>query len=86
MASLKISYEELANKLKGCPQIGSLWRHYKGGRYMVMANAILESTQEPAVVYRKIDTAVSFTRPLAEWQENVDNNGFTQPRFTQFGD
>lgn len=83
----KLPYEGLermiAEAKKAVPP-GSRWRHYKGGRYEVSGFAITEATQEVAVIYTPLEhPAVSFSRPLSVWQETVEWNGQTLPRFKQ---
>jgi hypothetical protein len=82
----KIPYEQLLdmvasarNKVKP----GSLWQHYRGGQFVVSDIAVMESGNEPAVVYSAAEQPqISFIRPLSEWSENVDWNGQTHQRFT----
>lgn len=35
-------------------EIGEIYEHYKGGRYMIVARAVMESTKEVVVVYRSL--------------------------------
>lgn len=81
----KRSYEELADLLtKARMQVvpGSKWQHYKGGQYTIVELAILEETQEVVVLYRPLrHLDVPFVRPLAVWQETVEWQGKTVPRF-----
>ena len=67
------------------------YRHYKGGFYMVIANGYLESTGEPAVIYKSHDTGKIWVRSLANWSETVevcDANGIYSevPRFAYLGE
>ncbi len=70
----------------GPPVIGSvspgqIWQHWKGSTYKVIAIALLESTKEPHVVYRRVDMVNEHTlvvrdeamwlRPVAEWFDLV---------------
>lgn len=60
----------------------SLWQHYKGARYMIVGLGTYESTMEPVVIYRSLDTAKVWVRPLKEWEEEVYNaKGQRVPRF-----
>lgn len=56
------------------PAVGSLWRHYKGGLYTVVAIAKLESnpTAGDQVVYSSVETKETWVRPLSEWHELLD--------------
>jgi hypothetical protein len=46
---------------------GSVWRHRKGGVYVVLAVATREADRQPDVVYRCARTAVIYTRPAVEF-------------------
>jgi hypothetical protein len=65
------------------PVPGSVWKHSKGGQYIVLTCALVESDLSPVVVYRKYPLAdesfshhypIAWTRPLTE---------FLDGRFTQ---
>jgi hypothetical protein len=63
--------------LSGAPEPGSVWRHYRGTLYLVLATALDEATLEPVVCYRQqvsfkatADEAV-WTRKLASWNDPV---------------
>jgi len=53
------------------PEAGTLWRHYKGGLYVVVTHAQRERDGGLEVVYRSWGDGKTFCRPLAEWQETV---------------
>jgi len=58
------------------PQIGEVWKHYKGGEYTIRGfawNAVGE-TLELCVLYGRGDT-VPFIRTLANFLEPVDDVG-----------
>jgi hypothetical protein len=81
---MKLSFEELKQRLAGCPEEGSFFRHYKTGDvYKVLGSAISEATQEPQVIYRPRGNAsgVSFVRPLKEWDEPLAHEGRAVIRF-----
>jgi hypothetical protein len=61
---------------------GQSWRHYKGGRYMVIAVGLEEATLIPLVIYAGHDGVV-WARRLVVFLENVDAS---VPRFTQVDD
>jgi hypothetical protein len=46
---------------------GSVWRHRKGGVYVVITVATREADRQPDVVYRCARTAVIYTRPAVEF-------------------
>ncbi len=72
-------------------QPGTVWRHYKGGRYEVVCLAIDEGTMKTRIVYRDLD------RPIMVWDREVWgpngwtsmvilNDGSTMQRFTRVRD
>lgn len=61
------------------------YRHYRGGVYEVIGAAILEATLEPAVVYRSLETGISWVRPLADFAGTVEVGGEVVARFTREG-
>ena len=68
---------------KPVPLRGDVWRHYKGGHYVVLAVAVdvnNPSREEDryVVVYRAIGSSQIFARAEAEFLEDVDGS----PRFT----
>lgn len=62
--------------------IDSLYEHYKGLRYKVLAVARHSETLEELVVYQALygEKGV-WVRPLAMFLENVTIDGKAQPRF-----
>jgi hypothetical protein len=63
------------------PKVGSRFRHYKGGEYVVIANALEEATLNHLVVYRAPKGTV-WTRPIDDWNAMVEVDGNTVRRFT----
>ena len=57
------------------------YRHYKGGIYELVGEAILEADHTPVVVYRGEDGVV-WVRPRNAFFEQVTAGGVTLPRFT----
>lgn len=65
---------------------GQSWRHFKGGRYTIVAMAIDEATLSPVVVYAGHDGVV-WTRRLAFFLQNVVVDGDKEvPRFIKIDD
>jgi len=56
------------------------YRHYKGGIYELVCEALLESDHTPVIVYRAEDGAV-WVRPRDAFFDTVSVGGATQPRF-----
>ena len=67
-------------------QIGR-YRHFKGNEYEVLCIAKHSETQEEMVVYKALygDGGV-WVRPACMWNETVEWDGKTFPRFTYIGD
>lgn len=41
------------------PQAGEIWKHLKsGGRYVVLGDCLLEASNTPAILYRKVNPSV----------------------------
>lgn len=57
------------------------YRHYKGGLYELVCEAVLEADHTPVVVYRGQDGVV-WVRPRDAFFETVTVDGVTMPRFT----
>lgn len=80
--------KELAEAAKIVP-VGAFYVHYKHPddehRYKVVGYVILEATDEVAVLYQAlyITQQVVFCRALRIWQETVEWEGKTVPRFTR---
>lgn len=55
----------------GGPQVGEIYRHYKGGLYVIVARSIKEDTLEPLVTYRSNAKGTFWTRTLANFTEEV---------------
>ena len=63
------------------PPRGSIWRHFKGHRYMVLDRGIIEKTLEPAVIYKSLEDGVVWVRPMGEWEETIERDGQKHQRF-----
>jgi hypothetical protein len=60
------------------------YRHYKGGRYEVLAVARHSESLEPLVVYRPLDNdSGCWVRPWSMFVEDVEFEGRLQPRFAR---
>ncbi|MEH6585142.1 MAG: DUF1653 domain-containing protein [Halioglobus sp.] len=59
-----------------------IYRHYKGNEYQLIDVATHSETEEAMAVYRPLygDRAL-WVRPLTMWQESVDRDGQSIPRF-----
>lgn len=72
-----------------------IWKHYKGGLYLVIGVAAHSETGEDMVVYVALTGAHlpgprMRVRPRSMWEEEVDviggDNEGTQPRFVYVGE
>ena len=58
------------------------YRHYKGGEYDVLGTVLHSETEERMVLYRpRYGERELWVRPLDMFQESVDVDGKTLPRF-----
>ena len=64
-----------------------VYQHFKGNRYQLLYVATHSETLEPMVVYRALygDGGV-WVRPAAMWNEHVEKNGYSGPRFAWVGE
>ncbi len=59
-----------------------VYRHFKGGDYLVTGVAVHSETGEPLVIYRPLYGAYQLTaRPLKMFTETVERDGGSVPRF-----
>jgi len=56
------------------------YRHYKGGVYELVCEAVLEADHTPVMVYRGEDGRI-WVRPKAAFFETVELGGAQVPRF-----
>ena len=63
-----------------------VYRHFKGSYYQVLDQAIHSETDEIYVVYRALyGECQLFVRPQAMFEEMVERDGQTLPRFVYVG-
>jgi len=59
------------------------YRHFKGREYQVLGVASHSETGEPMVVYRALyGEGGVWVRPASMWNERVEREDFSGPRFT----
>lgn len=63
---------------------GQVYRHYKGGLYVVITTAINELTLEPVVVYRSCTHATFWTRSLSGFMGKVVKPGTRSTKILRF--
>lgn len=59
-----------------------IYRHFKGGMYEVLCIAKNSETLEEMVVYKSLENASIWVRPLSMWNETVIKNNQEYKRFT----
>lgn len=63
------------------------YRHFKGKEYRVLGMAKHSETLEPMVVYEALyGTGGLWVRPAAMWNERVERDGYSGPRFVYIGE
>lgn len=63
------------------------YRHFKGKEYRVLCTARHSETLEPMVVYQALyGERGIWVRPAAMWEEHVEREGYSGPRFTYLGE
>ena len=69
------------------PQVGGVYRHYKGGLYRVLSTHVMfEPLQRPLVLYRsvEVDEPTTWARTLKAFCATVEKpDGTKVPRFTR---
>lgn len=81
-AALTKKFDQAKRQIK----IGDVYAHYKKpeANYIVIDIALIEETEEPAVIYRADYSAnLTWIRPLANFLEIIEVDGRKQPRFTK---
>lgn len=63
------------------------YRHFKGNEYQVLYTALHSESLEPMVVYQALYGARGiWVRPAAMWNEHVERDGYSGPRFIYMGE
>ena len=71
-------------KLKECGiKSGHIFRHYKGGLYVVVAVSLKEDTLEPMITYHSNLKGTTWTRTLDNFTEAITFDGLERYRFTR---
>lgn len=80
-----MSFDELEELLREAEETvprKSLWRHFKGGDYRVVAVVFDSETLQLEVVHESVDhPGITFTRTMSNWLETVEFQGYTLSRF-----
>ena len=63
-----------------------IYKHFKGGMYEAFFVArSSEAREEEFVVYKSLDKGLMWVRPLTMWNEHVERDGYSGPRFVYSG-
>lgn len=68
------------------PEVGAVYKHYKGNKYLVLAIGKHSETTEDMVIYVSLyDNPESqvWVRPLGMFMETIEFQGKALPRFTK---
>lgn len=63
------------------PATGSVYKHYKGGLYEIVATGFLEDTEVPCVIYCSLEKNIVWVRTAKNFLENIEYQGIVQSRF-----
>ena len=67
------------------PEPKQIWKHYKGGRYEIIAMCNHTTTNEVMVVYKSLSFNGFHARPYSEWHDEIWENNYCKVRFTLVG-
>ena len=63
------------------------YRHFKGNEYRVIGIASHSETMEPMIVYQALyGEGGLWVRPATMWNEQVDRDDYSGPRFIYIGE
>lgn len=63
-------------------QPGQIWKHFKGGLYIVIGVARNSETMEDEVIYKDMyGLGQLWARPLSMWNEHINRGAYSGPRF-----
>jgi hypothetical protein len=67
------------------PMPGELVRHYKGGVYLILAEAIHTEQLVRLIIYRKVGEDQTWARPMDHFCGDVVTEGVSIERFIRLG-
>ena len=72
--------------MREIPKPGERYRHFKNKEYQILAVATHSETGEKMVVYQALyGERGLWVRPAAMWNEHVERDSYSGPRFTYIG-
>ena len=75
--------EQIRKKKVRYPEIGSIYEHYKGGKYKVLHLARHSETKQVLVIYQSLEFGDVHARPLKMWFDEIVKNTISRFRFLQ---
>jgi hypothetical protein len=63
------------------PEPNQIWKHYKGGRYEIIAMCNHTTTNEVMVIYKSKSFNGFHARPYSEWHDEVWDGKYRKARF-----
>lgn len=66
--------------------VGGIYRHYKGGKYVVTDIAVHTETEEEMIIYKDAFTGAAWVRPASMWDDIVETGGHRVRRFVLIAD
>ncbi len=60
-------------EIKIYPEIGKIYDHYKGGKYMVITMCNHTETGEDLVIYKSLHFGGVYARPLHMWFDKIND-------------
>jgi len=71
MNTVTIAIPSSQNNTGTYPEPGQKWKHYKGGRYEIIAMCNHTTTNEVMVVYKSLSFNGFHARPYSEWHDEI---------------
>jgi hypothetical protein len=63
------------------PITGSIYEHYKGGRYVIVETGFFEDSEAPCVVYKSLKKDITWVRTAKNFMEEIEWDGKKRRRF-----
>ncbi|MBS4173481.1 DUF1653 domain-containing protein [Bacillus sp. FJAT-49736] len=65
--------------------LGGVYKHFKGGEYVIFTAGMFENTMEPCIVYQSLDTGKLWIRTYEDFTGYKEINGERVKRFEYIG-
>lgn len=63
---------KMSDEIKKYPEMGGIYKHYKGGKYEVLTMATHSETGEALVLYKSLLFGNIYARPLSMWFDVIE--------------